>query len=298
MDSNNSVKFYCKSSLNKEQLNHRNELLTDGIELQLLKDFVDNPLSNSEYIEQLGDNISKIFAIHIPLDKDKEYSDLQTLNNPSQRNILERACSLAQQISVINNRETLVVLHNSYSLEELNEDDTLFESISSFFYYLLITYPSIKIGIENVIPLLHRRLLFRNGCLPSYTSVVKELRANLHTDRIGSVLDTCHALTTFRTLELIYEHEYYPIPISMEDFFKLNEGVCFLVHLADVKGLGLQNNTHGISFSDDTTSDLMELMDLYTKYIPGTPITIEVIENDYTDCINYSKTRNLVENYI
>lgn len=298
MDSTNSVKFYCKSSLNKDQLNHRNELLTDGIELQLLKDFVDNPLSNSEYIEQLGDNISKIFAIHIPLDKDKEYSDLQTLSNPNQRNILERACSLAQQISIINNREILVVIHNSYSLEELNEDETLFESISSFFYYLLITYPSIKIGIENVIPLLYRRLLFRNGCLPSYTSVVKELRTKLHTDRIGSVLDTCHALTTFRTLELIYEHEYAPIPISMEDFFKLNEGICFLVHLADVEGLGLQDNTHGISFSDKTTSNLMELMELYSKYIPGTPITIEVIEKDYTDCTNYSKTRNLVETSI
>lgn len=289
--------IYCKSALTSEQLNARKKLNKTGIELQLLGDFQDTPLTTSEYISIIGDNISDIKAIHVPLKKNEEVVEIQMLNDYAIRDLFERVCEIAEAISNINKNKMLIVIHNRWSLEDYKNCNNDTESIIKFLKYLLDKYPSIKIGIENVVSYIPHSKTFSNGSLPNYVDVVKFFRNELKTDRIGSVLDTCHAIASLRILNLMENIESLDLGINLEDFFKVNKNICFLIHLANVDGLGFNKGTHGIGFENDKDI-LSEIIKLYNKYLCEVPITLEVMENNYIDCLTYVENYKLLLNYI
>ena len=289
--------IYCKSALTREQLEARKSLKKSGIELQLLGDFEDNPLSTKEYIEILAEIIYDIKAVHVPLKKGEEIVEIQMLDNEKARSLFDRVCELSQAISDINGETILIVIHNRWDVSDFNLAKNSTESIVNYLRDILIKYPSIRIGIENVVAFMNYTCMFTNGVMPNYVEVIKYLRKELNTDRVGTVLDTCHAIASLRILKLIEDYEDISFSISLEDYFKANKDICFLVHLANVKGLGFNINTHGIGFEEDKEL-LIELVNMYNKYLSGVDITIEVGESDFIKCSTYRANYDMLVDII
>lgn len=289
--------IYCKSALNIEQLECRKKLNKTGIEIQLLSDFVDNPLNTVEYIEILGDNIKDVKVVHTPLKKGEEIVEIQMLTDDNVKNIFERVCELSQAISDINGEDILIVIHNRVHMSNYLIAKDFTNSIIEFLNDILKKYPSIRIGIENIVSFMNYQCMFANGAFPDYVDIVKYLREELKTNRIGSVLDTCHAISTMRILSLIEEYEDINFNISIKDYFKVNKDICFLIHLANVKGLGFNKNTHGIGFEGE--EDILKLLiDMYKEHLLGVPITLELIEFDYLECDSYKNNYDLLMNIL
>ena len=59
------MNLLCKSSIDESQLNARENLIHNGIELQLLADFSELP--NTAIVNSLGKNLKQIKAVHAPL---------------------------------------------------------------------------------------------------------------------------------------------------------------------------------------------------------------------------------------
>lgn len=292
----NAEKIYCKSSLDQQQLKHRTEIDSFiGIEIQLLEDFVYSDKDVSQYLQDIKPYIKNIRAIHVPLKKGEELLELQMLDNKEKQNLFYKICTLAQEISKINNQDTLIVIHNRWNLADLNFHEETYQKIKQCLDKALKENPNIKISIENVIPFLIGIKNFTNGCLPDYVEVVKDLRKNLDTDRIGTVIDTCHAWVTMHFYKIIEESENVGLKLKMEDYFKANEGICFLLHLCDVSTFGYKKNAHGVTFTEESKDKLKEVINLHAMYTESAAITIEVLEDDYTNCKNYLQTRKMID---
>lgn len=292
----NAEKIYCKSSLDQQQLKHRTEIDSFiGIEIQLLEDFVYSDKDVSQYLQDIKPYIKNIRAIHVPLKKGEELLELQMLDNKEKQNLFYKICTLAQEISKINNQDTLIVIHNRWNLADLNFHEETYRKIKQCLDKALKENPNIKISIENVIPFLIGSKNFTNGCLPDYVEVVKDLRKNLDTDRIGTVIDTCHAWVTMHFYKIIEESENVGLKLKMEDYFKANEGICFLLHLCDVSTFGYKKNAHGVTFTEESKDKLKEVINLHAMYTESAAITIEVLEDDYTNCKNYLQTRKMID---
>lgn len=289
--------IYCKSSLDKCQLHHRQDLNINGVEIQLLGDFVYEPLSVEEYIDNIKPYVHSVAVVHAPLKRGEELMGLQMLDNEEAQKLFYKICDFAQHIASINKRDILVVIHNKLGLDDLQFHSESYDKIISCLSYTLNKNPNIKIAIENETPFSAVTKKFRDACLPDYIDVIKDLRAKIDTDRIGSVLDTCHAFVTIKFIEAIELSENIGLSLTIEDYFKANEGFCFLIHLCHLQGFGYKPNTHGISFTEESRDDLEEILFLHNTYTKDAAITIEVIEDDYTNCQNYIKTRTMIDEF-
>lgn len=289
------IPVLCKSALDKEQLFARRSLDVSGIELQLLGDFVDNPLSIEEYINILDRDIDNINAIHVPLRSGEEIVCIQHLSEKKYQEIFTRICFLADEISKINNKEILVVIHNDLNLYEYIDEEEKYLKILNYLERILRKYKNIKIGIENVIPYKPPLASFSNGCLPNYTDFILDIRDRLNTKRVGSVLDTCHAIVSIKIMDFLDKYINKNIAITIEDYYKANKDICFLVHLCNVEDLGFNKMQHGTGFSDNDIELMSNLMELHEKYIPQAIITLEVNEPNYTDCKVYRKSKEILD---
>lgn len=286
--------IYCKSALISNQLSHRKELDCDGIEIQLLKDFVYNPLSSKQYMDILKSHEKDIKALHVPLDGDEDLVELQMLYDENIQTRFERICELAKHITEYSHESVLIVIHNRWSANDFSIRPDIYEKVVGFLKLMIDTYPDIKIGIENVIPFEAGAAGFSNGCLPSYANVVKDLRESTGSDRIGAVLDTCHMMVTQKFLTVIDVCDDIDVSKTAEDYFKEVKDICFLIHLCNVSGFGYRKGTHGIPFTNESKDVLDHMLKLHAAYTPDAPITLEIAEDDYLNCVNYSITRELI----
>ena len=125
--------------------------------------------------------------------------------------------------------------------------------------------------------------------------MAKKLNETLETDRVGTVIDTCHIMMTQNILKAIFDYvndPLYPMEdVSMKKYFEMNAGVCKLIHLAGVQGNGIASEHHGVpllTFMPERLSLLEEILDLYFKYEYKCPITLEVCESDLNNPTNYA----------
>lgn len=79
--------------------------------------------------------------------------------------------------------------------------------------------------------------------------------------------------------------------LNLEEYFSRNEPVIKLIHLASVKDLGFKPYTHGTPFTKNDLHLLQRIMALYDKHNYKCPITLEVFETDYLNCVNFAETR-------
>ena len=150
---------------------------------------------------------------------------------------------------------------------------------------LLFKYPYTEVAIENVSPIrkpYSGDLHLCNNFHFDNVIMAKELRKQLNTDRIGTVLDTCHAMIAEKYISLIYEAigDTEPADYTLDAYFKQNQEVIKLIHLSDMRGSGYGKGKHAIPFTENTLTRLQGILSLYYKYDYTCPITLEVEEMD------------------
>ena len=66
-----------------------------------------------------------------------------------------------------------------------------------------------------------------------------------------------------------------------------------LIHVNDFVENGYMKN-HGTGFSSQEKVD--DLLGLYRKYRYNCPLTLEIREENYGDCVNFRSTKRMIEN--
>lgn len=298
------MEIYCKCAIIDEEMNTCKGLKCNGIEIQLLNDFITDYRSSSYYVTELGEQLKDIKIVHSPLNCG-DAIDIEDLVYSETFNVFMHVCELAEEIGKKNNSIIGVIVHTGMNMTDLSANEYLRKYLVNAFKSALESYPHIKLYIENVICISNGNvgnLHFRNGALPTYLDVIKYFRKELgngkeHTEdyysnRVSGVLDICHALTSIKMLRGC------GIYTELEDYFAMvyddNRNIG-LIHLAFVNNLGLNKDEHAIGYTEDTYNELEFVMKLYRKYNFNCPITIEVNEEDYTQYSNYKKTRELLD---
>lgn len=277
----------CKSSIDINQINSRENLVHDGIEIQLLPDF--SNLSNIMIISSLNKSLKQIKAVHAPLKADAKEQDvcidLSCIADDDFK-LFDKTCDLANRIGCKNGKVIPVIIHSAV---DIHRDK--FIKICIALSVLLEKYQHIEVIIENVPGDNDKPLEI--GSAYALPAIVKFIRNYINTDRVGLVLDTCHVLMR----QSIYEQLGFRYD-SMEDYFKAYRDSLRIVHLANIRNFG-RGNDHAIAFTPNDRDLFTKIMNLIVKYTDDkTLITIETREEDYLKCDNYKTTKKELDLYM
>lgn len=135
--------------------------------------------------------------------------------------------------------------------------------------------------IENVLPY-DKGDLFRNGHYKEPVKLVNICNQISPSLQFGTCLNIGHAIGTTMVMNLIGN-----VKISLLDFFKLYAATCRLIRWNDIKNFGLQKGEHSIVVDREFAETLHAF---YARYKYKANITIDVIEEDYTDYKNFKTT--------
>jgi len=282
------MKILIKSALDEKELLARKTLNEDNIEIQLFEGFYDEEISLIEYLNTIIDSGLNISIIHTPL-VDGEAVEIDCLYEKRRKNIFFKTCELSNMLGSRLKKDILVIVHCSMSFKEDINNSNKIKLIDDTLLYAFNKYPNISIAIENVIPIVTNRTEFygRGGFLNDNCLYVSYFIDKYgFKDRIGTVLDTCHALTSIKLLQ------YCKIDVTLEQFFDWNKGYIKLIHLANIGDNGYGENNHGTGFMEGEDLVLLNnIIKLYFNYNYSCPITIEVIEKEYINPVNYLRTK-------
>lgn len=301
--------IYAKAALSEDNILTKENIGCDGIEIQLLDELVNKKLGSYHYAEEVFD-LDKLLkhnikAVYAPLLSHFGLSDvnIESLCDSEDFMLLDQVCYIANKAGEINNRQVIVIIHSESSHEIMKLIGDTWKRVLNSIGCLLFKYPRIEIAIENVTPLrecskgiLHLANNFYNDNI----TMAIELRKQLNTDRIGTVLDTCHAEISKRFYESLLPNYYEVLPtidFSMDSFFKNNKDIVKLFHFSNTVGDGCGTGKHGQPFSEDSYKTLVKYLDLYHKYNIIAPITLEVAETDYLVSDGYKESYRLVNKY-
>lgn len=282
------MNILIKSALKENEFADRKQMRENHIEIQLLKDFYNETPTLEEYFNTIINSEVNIDIIHTPLVFGEDV-EIDNFCNEKEKNIFLKTCELANMVGFKQDKNILVVVHSSMNFREDMLNQSKIQIIDDVLVNTLKKYKYISIAIENIIPLVINGygINGRNGFLNDNCLYV-EYFINKYgfKERIGTVLDTCHAITTIKLLR------YCNINITIEQYFDWNKQYIKLIHLANVGGNGYGKGEHGTGFlTDEDKKVLKEIINLYYKYNYKCPITIEVYEKDYANPINYLGTK-------
>lgn len=286
------ISLLAKSSVSYYQLEDRKNKGAKFIELHLNEGDIITKKKRKEIVYNLKklNLIAKV--VHVPID---ERFTIEGLLNENGFRVIENTCKLAQEISEEISQEMHIVMHQSLSLIQL-KNWGMFEIIKGKMKYLLDTYPNIIINIENltVFSMDSDKFELRNNYFNENINVCKELRFILKTDRIGTVLDICHAISSIRILETFINKNYHK-QIYLRDYFLINKQFLNVIHLSNSIGFGMGTG-HGVGFDTKEDLDLLKEILSYVEDINyKNIITLEICEKDYLDTIEYRKTKRQVD---
>lgn len=293
--------IYAKSSFKISNMKCKKRLGSNGIEIQLIEELKENrgkgirdflPMEEAEWYD--------IRAVHCPLIDDKCLL-IEDIVIDSEYFLFERVCEIANYYGKKYDKMIIVVIHSETTLDNLRKYDLIWTVLKQRLELLLEAYPYIKIGIENVTPCVFDvdapDFRFANNFGFDNVAIVKCLRDEMKTMRIGTVLDTCHAgMTEYYTRE-IFDAIDKPYYFSIKNFFNMNKDVCFLIHLSWFNNGGFMPGDHGVPFNETTLFIFQTIMEFYKNFNYTCPITLEVAEEDYLVCENYQKMKAIVDKY-
>ena len=295
--------IYAKSEVKEPNIECKLGIEADGIELQLLGELYN---FDTKEIKKATDifNLSKfekypITVVHSPLQPGYGDITLEMMCGCQEGKLLDQVCFIANYFGSKQHKQITVVVHTEMYLGFLKALGEPLDKITFFLQRMLEIYPYIRIGIENVTPCKLKNdgvLRLANNYKFDNVELVNYFRDRLHTTRIGTVLDTCHAMLAKKYLMALYTEigDRITEDYTLNAYFEANKDVCFLIHLADYAGSGYGPKRHGILFTPDRAYKCNEILGLYHKYKYSCPITIEVSEDDYLVCDSYRKTREIV----
>lgn len=282
------MKILMKSGLSEKNFIVRKNLNENNIELQLLKEFYSNKKALIEYFNMIVNSQLDISIIHTPL-VDGEAVEIDDFYDKIKKDIFFKTCELANMVGLKFNKNIMVIVHCAMNFNQDIINLNKIKIIDDVLVNALNKYHNISIAIENIIPLVnsYKGAYGRNGFLNDNCLYVNYFIDKYgFNDKIGTVLDTCHALITIKLLE------YCKISLTLDKFFEWNNKNVMLVHLANVGDNGYGKNNHGIGFIEGKDLKLLyDIVSLYNKYEYNCPITIEVREENYLNPLNYIKTK-------
>ena len=294
------MNIYGKSAANVEQLSVRKERGFDRFELQLLSEMItENETLNAEDVYDLpAVSQYNVYAVHTPLIPEGDVN-LEHMLRGAGAKLLEQCFYIAEYMGKVRMRDIILVAHTRFNLKEFQQLG-LWNDLVVTVGLLLNKYPHVHMAIENVTLLTDIQshdIRFSNNVKFDNVEIAKKLRLLLDTDRVGTVLDTCHAMMSKKYIEICYKavnDERYPMEnLSLDEYFKQNAEVCKLIHCSNLKGNGIRVPEHGAPFLCKNPEDvalLTQIMKSYIKYGYNCPITLEVGEIHVMNPINYSKT--------
>lgn len=296
--------IYAKASLDMAEIQEKIRCGCDAIELNLEEDFL---IQGSDFLEYYGRELLEakdIRVVHIPSNQDKEMLTLEWIFGHKDISVLENVFALAQYCGDRWQHSVIVVVHSCMAMYDFMQYELLQERILDELGVLFDQFPQVELAIENTIPLEFGKTgkfvpRLCNGIYQDTSEMVRWLQSHFG-DRVGSVLDTCHAMMTEKYLKILLEaadivHIYTDSVlknINMEHYFQMNQGMCKLIHFNNSQKNGYREN-HGTSF--EQLKEVRELLLLYEKYQYQCPLTLEIREKNYLDCRNYRKTKKLIE---
>ncbi|MCI9022034.1 MAG: hypothetical protein HFH32_15145 [Eubacterium sp.] len=300
------MEIFAKASLKLAELQEKINCGCDGIEFNLEKDFLAKGGSfETEYPKELFE-MHNVGAVHYPFGTDRQMMNMEHIFQHEDLGTVQSVFRLAQHCAGIWGHRVLVIFHCSLSYWDFMEYELLRGRLEWELGQLFLDYPMVEAGIENVVPMEYNETgtespRLCNGIFTDTVKIVQYLR-EIFGNRVGSVLDTCHAAMTEKYMKaLLSEAEFLPkgqlpdkIDYSMEHYFRENQGICKLIHLNDFTGNGYQKN-HGTGFAEQ--EKLNRLLDLYREYGYDCPLTLEVREKDYLDCVNYRRTKVMIQQW-
>ena len=294
------MNIYGKSAATVEQLSIRKDRGFDRFELQLLAEMLsDDGILNAEDVYDLAAVAQyNIYAVHAPLFPDGDMN-LEHMIRGSGQKLLDQCFYIAEYMAKARMRDITLITHTRFSLRDY-EKTGLWHDLLGVIGTMLNKYPHVHIAIENVVPFVdikHHDIRFSNNIKFDNVEIAKKLRMLLETERVGTVLDTCHAMMTKKYVGTCYQavnDERYPMEnLSLDEYFKQNAETCKLIHCSNMRGNGMQVPEHGAPFLCENPEDvalLTQIMKSYIRYGYECPITLEVGEVDIMNPINYSKT--------
>lgn len=268
--------------------------LRDGfnvVEIQLLKDFKNR--SVDEILRDIRQvNGIKVSSIHSPA-LEPQGVEIEDIVEYDRKLDVYKTFYIADRLGSEEGREIPVVLHMHSRMYDLDRKGDMLYSLVREVAICLDLFKHISICVENLIPVevIGGKLITNNCYMFDNADLVKWLRKKLNTDRIYTVLDTCHLVTSIRVLEILKEDTGANIP-SIEEFFENNKDVVKIIHLNNVVGLGLTPGKHSVGFEKDTNL-LSKLAICINKYCNNADIVLEMNEEDYDKEPNRNKLDTL-----
>lgn len=270
--------IYAKTALDRSQLTDRISRGASGIELQLLPDNYKNGDFNADR-EAIRDFSPFIQAIHLPIDS----CDIT--------DVPDNLSSIGKTInSFYIDKKLVVIFHLMNSAYRL---DYVRRSVEDSMKTLFTAFPKLEIAIENTTPYDNGDKLFRNAFHFETVEFVENMKW-MFGDKVGTVLDTCHAMISLKYMQ--HMNGLYPsvepAEYTMEKFFEANRNTCKIIHLSSIDGNGLGMG-HGVSLHD--AREAGKFLDLYNRYGYTAGVTIEVYEDDFAYGKNFSTTSSLID---
>lgn len=301
------LRIYAKASLELWEIQEKIRCGCDGIEYNLTKDFAQK---GNDFLTNYGREVieaKNVEVVHVPYDESGQMMNLERVFQHKNLATIERTFELAQYCADYWKHRIILVIHCSLSMYDFMEYEIFREKLVNDLERLFTQYPQVDLAIENVVLMEYKqdreespRLC--NGLHKDIPQIVNWLR-NYFGDRVGTVLDTCHAMMTEKYMKaLLREASFYPegnvpekLDYSIESYFRANQKICKLIHFNSFVENGYKKN-HGTPFTRQEEVD--RILDLYEAYGYDCPLTLEIREDDYADCVNYRQTKQLIEHWM
>lgn len=301
------IKIYAKASFIPEEIREKIRCGCDGLEFNLQKDFLmKGSCFETCYLQELF-TMYNVEAVHVPFYEDGQVMNMEHIFSHEDVSPVRNVFRLAQYCADIWKHRILVVIHTSLSYFDFIEYELFRRRLEHVLQKFFDDFPMVDLAVENVVPMEYKedsgkspRLC--NGIFTDLTEIVGYLRERFG-ERVGSVLDICHAAMTEKYLTaLLAAADFLPqtsrpkhLDYGMEHYFQMNQGICKLIHFNDFTGNGYMEN-HGTAFQDQKKVEA--LLELYRKYQYDCPMTLEIREEDYRNCINYRKTKAMLAPFL
>lgn len=293
-----------KCSLSKEQIKDRKHRGAQYLEFHTdYIDFKDMSYSNLVEIKKYLDNEGLVsYCVHSPM---KNSGKPLLLSEPNKKFALENRYLIEKTIEyadiLCEYKNPIIVIHPSYELS-INEkydlskvdlyNQRFLEEIAYIDSYVKSNAPNVRIGVENTCPVTldkkTKDLVVHAGFVyPDYATQVKELNLS----NTGVVLDTCHALANVRLHNLINRNIN---PITIIDYLEKSKDNLELIHLNNLSHFGEIELNHSTPFhpNGENYKELELIFEFLIKNKYKNPITLEVLETDYSCGDNYSIIKN------
>lgn len=273
-----------------------------------INDFVDKTIVDYKNIKEtlIRENII-CHTVHSPMKNSYglqcSLSEIDPIKRDENFNLILKTveyanylCETENPIVVIHPSDIFSVKYHDFKYSNIEENKKIFkEELTKLSEIVSSKYPNVRLGLENTMPFVRdlktNDVVVHTGFIyPNYMSEIDEM--NL--PNVGHVLDICHAIATIRFTQLITAGN---TSLCLKDYLDSSINNLFLIHLNNVKNLGENPYNHGTPYDEYCELDMNILKEVF-EYLKENNyknyITIEVMEDNYFDAINYKITNDAI----